>query len=112
MSTSVAVFGTGYLGATHAACMAELGHQVLGVDVDESKLAKLEAGEFRSTSPGSKRCCSATLRLAGFDSRRPTRKLRNSRTSTSLVSEHPRRRANSPLTWCMWTQLWIGSRRS
>ncbi|MFF2028478.1 hypothetical protein ACFVW2_42750, partial [Streptomyces sp. NPDC058171] len=31
----IAVFGTGYLGATHAACMAELGHDVLGVDVDQ-----------------------------------------------------------------------------
>ncbi|RYH70881.1 MAG: hypothetical protein EON54_01230, partial [Alcaligenaceae bacterium] len=39
----LAVFGTGYLGATHAACMAELGHSVLGVDVDVAKLAKLEA---------------------------------------------------------------------
>lgn len=52
MSASVAVFGTGYLGATHAACMAELGHQVLGVDVDESKLAKLAAGEVPFYEPG------------------------------------------------------------
>lgn len=52
MSTPIAVFGTGYLGATHAACMAELGHQVLGVDVDESKLAKLEAGEVPFYEPG------------------------------------------------------------
>ena len=37
----VAVFGTGYLGTTHAAGMAELGHQVLGVDIDTDKLAKL-----------------------------------------------------------------------
>jgi len=40
----IAVFGTGYLGTTHAACMAELGHEVLGVDVDASKLTKLQAG--------------------------------------------------------------------
>src|SRR5258705_2750484 len=45
MGRRIAVFGTGYLGATHAACMAELGHEVLGVDVDAIKLAKLEAGE-------------------------------------------------------------------
>lgn len=50
--TRIAVFGTGYLGATHAACMAELGHEVLGVDVDESKLAKLEAGEVPFYEPG------------------------------------------------------------
>ena len=33
----MSVIGTGYLGATHAACMAELGHEVIGVDVDEGK---------------------------------------------------------------------------
>ena len=36
------VIGTGYLGATHAACMAELGHEVLGVDVDETKIEALK----------------------------------------------------------------------
>jgi UDPglucose 6-dehydrogenase len=46
------VLGTGYLGATHAACMAELGHEVLGVDVDPAKLAKLEAGEVPFFEPG------------------------------------------------------------
>ncbi|WP_032406134.1 UDP-glucose dehydrogenase family protein [Rhodococcoides fascians] len=48
----ITVFGTGYLGATHAACMAELGHDVLGVDVDESKLRKLESGEVPFWEPG------------------------------------------------------------
>ncbi|MCW3468064.1 UDP-glucose/GDP-mannose dehydrogenase family protein [Rhodococcus pyridinivorans] len=50
--TRIAVFGTGYLGATHAACMAELGHEVIGVDVDASKLSKLEAGEVPFYEPG------------------------------------------------------------
>ena len=35
--TSIAVVGCGYLGAVHAACMAELGHEVLGVDVDADR---------------------------------------------------------------------------
>ncbi len=52
MTCRIAVFGTGYLGATHAACMAELGHEVLGVDVDAGKLAKLEAGEVPFYEPG------------------------------------------------------------
>ncbi|ADG97698.1 nucleotide sugar dehydrogenase [Segniliparus rotundus DSM 44985] len=47
-----AVFGTGYLGATHAACMAALGHEVLGVDVDPAKIAKLSAGETPFYEPG------------------------------------------------------------
>ncbi|WP_290713837.1 MULTISPECIES: UDP-glucose dehydrogenase family protein [Gordonia] len=38
------VIGCGYLGATHAACMAELGHDVLGVDVDATKIESLGAG--------------------------------------------------------------------
>ncbi|MCU1470871.1 MAG: tuaD [Glaciihabitans sp.] len=43
--TKLTVLGTGYLGATHAACMAELGHDVLGVDIDEGKIAKLQEGQ-------------------------------------------------------------------
>lgn len=38
------VIGTGYLGAVDAACMAEIGHEVLGVDIDEAKAAALAAG--------------------------------------------------------------------
>lgn len=48
----ISVLGTGYLGATHAACMAELGHEVLGVDIDPSKLAKLQAGDVPFFEPG------------------------------------------------------------
>ncbi|NDH18569.1 MAG: nucleotide sugar dehydrogenase, partial [Actinobacteria bacterium] len=40
----LSVIGTGYLGATHAACMAELGFTVIGVDVDPDKVASLSAG--------------------------------------------------------------------
>ncbi|WP_030641217.1 MULTISPECIES: UDP-glucose dehydrogenase family protein [Streptomyces] len=46
------VIGTGYLGATHAACMAELGHDVLGVDVDPEKVAALSAGRVPFHEPG------------------------------------------------------------
>ncbi|WP_161976359.1 UDP-glucose/GDP-mannose dehydrogenase family protein [Mycolicibacterium sp. CH28] len=46
------VFGTGYLGATHAAGMAELGHEVVGVDIDPGKIAKLSAGEIPFYEPG------------------------------------------------------------
>lgn len=45
------VFGTGYLGATHAAGMAALGHHVLGVDIDPGKVAKLSAGEVPFYEP-------------------------------------------------------------
>ncbi|MEU0496867.1 UDP-glucose/GDP-mannose dehydrogenase family protein [Mycobacterium sp. NPDC006124] len=46
------VFGTGYLGATHAAGMAELGHDVIGIDVDPGKVAKLASGEIPFYEPG------------------------------------------------------------
>ena len=46
------VIGTGYLGATHAACMAELGFEVLGLDVDPAKIEKLSAGEVPFFEPG------------------------------------------------------------
>ncbi|MGH3923883.1 MAG: UDP-glucose dehydrogenase family protein, partial [Pseudonocardiaceae bacterium] len=45
------VVGTGYLGATHAASMAELGYEVLGIDVDENKIAALTAGELPFFEP-------------------------------------------------------------
>jgi UDPglucose 6-dehydrogenase len=46
------VIGTGYLGATHAACMAQLGFDVLGVDVDQEKIAALQRGELPFYEPG------------------------------------------------------------
>ena len=48
----ISVVGCGYLGAVHAACMAELGHDVLGIDVDETKVAALSAGRTPFYEPG------------------------------------------------------------
>ena len=41
MSLRVAVLGTGYVGATHAACLAEAGHDVVGIDQDAERVAAL-----------------------------------------------------------------------
>ncbi|MET8096882.1 UDP-glucose/GDP-mannose dehydrogenase family protein [Streptomyces sp. NPDC005236] len=46
------VIGTGYVGAVHAACMADIGHEVLGVDVDEDRIAALTAGTPPFFEPG------------------------------------------------------------
>jgi UDPglucose 6-dehydrogenase len=46
------VLGTGYLGITHAACMARLGFEVLGVDTDAGKVDKLNAGQLPIYEPG------------------------------------------------------------
>ncbi|OBJ47565.1 UDP-glucose/GDP-mannose dehydrogenase family protein [Mycobacterium sp. 1423905.2] len=46
------IFGTGYLGATHAVGLAELGHEVVGVDIDPGKVAKLAGGDIPFYEPG------------------------------------------------------------
>lgn len=48
----VSVIGCGYLGAVHAACMAKVGHDVVGVDVDAGKIAKLASGTAPLYEPG------------------------------------------------------------
>ncbi|MEJ5866154.1 UDP-glucose/GDP-mannose dehydrogenase family protein [Pseudokineococcus sp. 5B2Z-1] len=48
----ISVVGTGYLGATHAAAMAELGFDVIGVDVDPAKVEALSAGKVPFYEPG------------------------------------------------------------
>ena len=47
----IAVFGAGYLGTTHAVCMAASGHEVLGVDVDQARVSSLEIGELPFYEP-------------------------------------------------------------
>jgi UDPglucose 6-dehydrogenase len=48
----LSVIGCGYLGAVHAASMVELGHDVVGIDVDASKIAMLNAGNAPFFEPG------------------------------------------------------------
>ncbi|MEX1209861.1 MAG: UDP-glucose/GDP-mannose dehydrogenase family protein [Candidatus Nanopelagicales bacterium] len=48
----MSVVGTGYLGATHAACMAALGHDVIGIDTDPAKVAALSSGTVPFWEPG------------------------------------------------------------
>jgi UDPglucose 6-dehydrogenase len=52
MTLRLTVLGTGYLGATHAASMAELGFEVLAMDVDEAKIAMLADGRTPFYEPG------------------------------------------------------------
>ncbi|MEU8804701.1 UDP-glucose/GDP-mannose dehydrogenase family protein [Spirillospora sp. NPDC048819] len=52
MSHRLTVIGTGYLGTTHAACMADLGFEVLGLDLDEERIARLSAGDLPFFEPG------------------------------------------------------------
>ncbi len=52
MTLKLSVVGTGYLGATHAACMSSLGFTVVGVDTDANKIAQLSNGELPFYEPG------------------------------------------------------------
>ena len=52
MARRVTVLGTGYLGTTHAACLADLGFEVLGVDVDPGRIEALAAGQLPFYEPG------------------------------------------------------------
>ncbi|MEU6237813.1 nucleotide sugar dehydrogenase, partial [Kitasatospora sp. NPDC047058] len=52
MTLRISVIGTGYLGATHAAAMAEFGFEVLGLDIDPEKIAMLTAGRVPMYEPG------------------------------------------------------------
>ncbi|WP_123968997.1 hypothetical protein [Streptomyces sp. TLI_185] len=55
------VIGTGYVGLVHAACMAEIGHTVIGIDLDTDRIEGLTRGKAPlnwrpdSRSPSSRR---------------------------------------------------------
>jgi UDPglucose 6-dehydrogenase len=52
MTHVLSVIGTGYLGATHAACMSSLGFTVIGIDTDAEKIAQLSNGILPFYEPG------------------------------------------------------------
>ena len=51
MTLKLSVIGTGYLGATHAACMASLGFDVIGFDIETSKIDLLSKGKVPFYEP-------------------------------------------------------------
>lgn len=52
MRVKLSVIGCGYLGAVHAAAMASIGHEVVGIDVDQRKIDALSKGEAPFFEPG------------------------------------------------------------
>jgi UDPglucose 6-dehydrogenase len=50
--STIAVLGTNYVGLVTAACLAQLGHTVIGIDIDPLKVARLERGQLPIYEPG------------------------------------------------------------
>jgi UDPglucose 6-dehydrogenase len=59
---NITVTGMGYVGLVTAACLAEVGHQVTGFDIDENKIASLLKGELDIYEPGLKELIVQNLR--------------------------------------------------
>ena len=48
----ITIFGTGYVGLVTGACLADAGHEVMCMDIDEGKVARLKQGEIPIYEPG------------------------------------------------------------
>ena len=62
----VAVIGTGYVGLVTGACLSELGHDVVCVDTDEMKIARLNRGEIPIYEPGLEQVVAAKWRAGSL----------------------------------------------
>ena len=49
---NITIFGSGYVGLVTGTCLADVGHRVICVDIDEAKVARLNAGEIPIYEPG------------------------------------------------------------
>jgi len=58
---NISIFGTGYVGLVTSACLAELGHDVYCVDIDEEKIDLLNSGQIPIYEPGLKDLVSRNL---------------------------------------------------
>ena len=86
----VTVIGTGYLGLTHAVCMADLGHEVLAIDVDAEKIAKAARGEAPFFEPGLEPLLRKNLDSGRLRFTMSFAEVASSARSTSCASGRPR----------------------
>ena len=81
----LSVIGTGYLGATHAACMASMGFEVIGVDSNQSKIEALSKGELPFFEPGLDELLSAQVKSGRLKLDRKSTRLNSSHTDISRM---------------------------
>lgn len=81
------IFGTGYVGLVTGACLAEVGHTVLCMDVDQAKIDKLNAGLIPIWEPACTPSSSATWPKVGYAS--PMMRTRQSSTPRCSLSRRP-----------------------
>ena len=62
VTLSIAVFGLGYVGCVTAACFAELGYRVIGVDIDARKVRAVQDGQAPFYEPGLEALIQSNLR--------------------------------------------------
>jgi len=90
---NVTVIGTGYVGLVTGACLADAGNNVFCLDLDERKIARLNAGEIPISSRGSSPSSSATKPPDGSPSRPTCRRASRMRScSSSRWARHRRGR--------------------
>ncbi|MFB9768056.1 hypothetical protein ACFFOS_27015 [Nocardioides kongjuensis] len=75
----ISVLGTGYRAATHAACLAEAGHDVVGIDRDVARIATLAAGRARTCTSSASAPRATRLPRRRPGPRRPRCRRRNRR---------------------------------
>lgn len=63
LNMKICVVGMGYLGVTHSVAMAKLGHDVLGIDIDASKIQRLASGQVPFFEPGLDRALAEVVKL-------------------------------------------------
>ena len=96
--TTISVIGCGYLGAVHAACMAQLGHDVVGIDVDAAKIDQLAAGDTPFYEPGFPEVLRDALDSGRLSFTADTSKPRAAAACTSSASARRRSATSTPPT--------------
>ena len=89
MSHRIAIIGSGYVGTVVAACLAHIGHSVIAIEVNQTKLRSLQASVAPSTSLGSVNCLRRCRPKGACVSRQDSRKVSRTPISSSFVLALP-----------------------